>query len=56
MCSNYTLLRTHITIMEPIVAARAMHHLLWREETSGEGGCVRYAHHIHPQKAACGSG
>ena len=40
--------------------ARIMDNQVWFEaylrDTSGKGGSVRFAHHLHPGKAACDSG
>ena len=40
--------------------ARIMDNQMWFKpylrDTSGKGGSVRFAHHLHPGKAACDSG
>ena len=49
-----------VTFIEPCMLARIMDNQVWFEaylrDTSGKGGSVRFAHHLHPGKAACDSG
>ena len=46
-----------MTFIEPCMLARIMDNQVWFEaylrDTSGKGGSVRFAHHLHPREAGC---
>ena len=50
----------YMTIIEPCILARIMNNQVWFQahlrNTIRKGGCLRFAHHLHPWKAACGMG